>query len=304
MRFAVNYSPLLAEMVRRDEVSLDLFKCPAWPEVIAEARQLRPAYAHLPLITLPDAAHSHNGERNGLMDWHRIDSILDASETLYVNIHFIALVEDFSDIPVDSTDPCHIERVVESAIKSVETLEARYGKDRVIVENNPSMGDRVLKLASLPDVISQVIEATDTGFLFDVSHAQLAALDLKMDPRDYIAMLPTDRIREMHVTGMDLLTSDWLDRFEAAGFHDTIFHPWAGKLMDHLPLRDEDWEFLDWALGNVHNGTWATPDIVALEYGGVGGVWEIMGEYDVYLSQIPRLAAMVHNAPVIDQSAE
>ena len=304
MQFAVNYSPLLADLVHKGIVEVDMFKCPARPEVIAQARELRPAYAHFPLMTTPDLTRPYDGERKAPVEWQRIDNILATSETEYINIHLMARSQDFPEIALDSVEQQHIEQLTESFIKSIEPVTHRYGKEKVIVENNPSDNNTLLRVGYLPQVIDQVIRKTGVGFLFDVSHAQLAARELDVDPKEYIGGLPTDCIREMHVTGLDILTENWINRFEAAGFNDSLFHPFSGKLMDHMPLRAEDWTFLDWTLSHIHDGTWSSPDIVTLEYGGIGGVWEIIGEHDVYLNQLPNLFAMVHNQTVSDAAME
>lgn len=50
MKFAVNYSTEGAELLRQGQIELDLFKCPAWPDLLPEARALRLAHVHFPLI--------------------------------------------------------------------------------------------------------------------------------------------------------------------------------------------------------------------------------------------------------------
>ena len=36
MSFALNYSPCAAKLLRDGEIQVALFKCPEWPELIAE----------------------------------------------------------------------------------------------------------------------------------------------------------------------------------------------------------------------------------------------------------------------------
>lgn len=294
MQFAVNYSKPLAALIREGLVEVDLFKCPAWPEVVQEARQLRPAYAHFPLRTMPNVDSVYDGERKRLIDWSRIDDLLATSDTHYINVHVMALPEDYPDIPVDSVAPNHIERITGDFIRSVNALIDRYGAERVIAENNPESAGTAHRISILPQVITHVIKETGASLLLDISHARLSAAALAMDARDYIAALPTDRLREMHITGLGLMDESWLHRFEAAGLHDTIFHKLVGEMVDHLPLRDADWEFVSWAIEQAQHGAWHTPDLITLEYGGVGGMWDLMGERDIMREQIPRLFSLIH----------
>ena len=52
-----------------------------------------------------------------------------------------------------------------------------------------------------PEVISAVLGATDTYFLLDLSHAQVSASRLGYTVDDYLAQLPLERVRQLHVSG-------------------------------------------------------------------------------------------------------
>ena len=42
-------------------------------------------------------------------------------------------------------------------------------------------------------------------------------------------------------------------------------------------------------MGHVQRGAWGQPWVVALEYGGVGPLWEAVTDADVLANQVPRL---------------
>jgi len=46
-------------------------------------------------------------------------------------------------------------------------------------------------------------------------------------------------------------------------------------------------------LDHIRDGCWGQPWVVALEYGGVGPLWEAVTEADVLAVQVPRLHALV-----------
>ena len=66
--------------------------------------------------------------------------------------------------------------------------------------------------------------------------------------------------------------------------------------LDHLPMKQSDWQFFDWALNQISEGFWHEPDIIAFEYGGIGkGFFQATTDTQVLASQIPRLYGMIHN---------
>ena len=94
-----------------------------------------------------------------------------------------------------------------------------------------------------------------------------------MDEKDYIAALPLDKLRELHITGVQM--------------HE-------GRLRDHLPLTENDWEMTAWASAQIRAGAWACPGVVALEYGGVGPAFEWRSDSGVLSEQVPRLYHLIH----------
>jgi uncharacterized protein (UPF0276 family) len=171
--------------------------------------------------------------------------------------------------------PCSVERVFERLFRDVTAAVGRFGPERVIVENAPHRfpGGVILRPAVDPDVISRLVRETGCGFLLDLSHARIAARQLELDEREYVARMPLDRLRELHITGLD---------------HDGQY--WR----DHMPLTDEDWTEADWAMARIHAGEWARPEIVALEYGGVSPAFAWRSDPAVMAAQAPRLLALVN----------
>ena len=292
MKFAINYSPAAAELIRAGKIETDYFKCPAWRDRISEFQQLRPIYLHLPLTIGRGIGDAINSETKQIADWRAIGLLVEQTKTPFVNLHFAPSRKDFPSIPADSTDAQHIELLIESAIKDVESVVRRFGKDVVMVENdNGSEGQ--LHACVLPDLIRRVIEDCGCGFLFDLSHARLAAIKLGTDVQEYIRALPVERTREIHVTGLQYFEGEWVERIERTGLGADFIKQYQGRLMDHLPMTDADWEFFVWAMLQVRSGAWGNPWIVSSEYGGVGPLWEAITKKDVLEEQVPKLYALV-----------
>ncbi len=108
------------------------------------------------------------------------------------------------------------------------------------VDGNPYSDKTYSDCCVDPHFIRETVEAADTEFLLDISHAYGAALARGMDVRDYIDGLPLDRLYEVHING-------WI-RNERG-------------LMAHTAIRQEGYELLEEVLSRT------SPRIVTLEYG-------------------------------------
>jgi uncharacterized protein (UPF0276 family) len=292
VEFAVNYSVAAADLLRAGRIHIDRFKCPAWPDLVATVQRTHPVYVHFPLRVGTGTGDAVDTETGGPADWHKVEALLLQTGTPLVNLHLEVSRDDYPHIPVDTTHPAHIEMVTGNLIRDVRAVVQRFGPERVVVENDHSARGQHLRPAFLPGTIHRVVRETGCGLLLDVSHARLAAHTLGMDARDYIDQLPTDRTREIHISGLQRVEGPLVERARRAGLAEEIIQRYAGHLVDHLPITGVGWRFYAWALEQVHRGLWGTPWIVTFEYGGVKGIWEMITDRAVLAEQIPRLRAL------------
>lgn len=296
MRFAANYSPALADLVAQGRAEVDLYKLPAWPDLVAKlaADGTRPSYIHFPLLVGTGAGGPINTETNAQPDWNQIDALLEATQTPWVSAHMGPRPEDHPDL-AGTTPEAQVETLVQFLIADLRPIVARYGRERVVGENIFEFYGMHLRAAMFPEVLTRAIEATGCGFLLDLSHAQLAARALGVDPYAYVEALPVTRIRELHVTGVDRFDAFWIGRARAAGVDPAFIEQVADGYLDHLPMTGDDWTFFAWALDRIRTGAWATPEIIAYECGGVGPLFAATTLPEVLELQVPRLYAMVHS---------
>ena len=297
MKFAVNYSSAAADLFREDRIQIDRFKCPAWPDVIAAAQALCPVYVHLPLRVGAGIGEAIDTETEQPADWGRLEPLLARTGTPQINVHLAPFTRDFPGMPADTTDPAHVEMLYARALRDVEALVARFGPERVVVENADD-GKGVIPYPALqPSLIRGVVEVAGCGFLLDVAHARMAAHILGVDAREYIRGLPTRRTCELHLAGIQPFAGRWMTLMRQEGLTDEDLGWFAGlepgQWVDHLPLVDGDWDFYQWALDQVHRGRWGEPWIATLEYGGVRGIWELLTDRAVLAEQVPRLHGLV-----------
>jgi len=267
MKFAINYSPQAADLFRKSKIELDYFKTPPWPDMIAEAENLSPIMVHFNLRA------GDFEEPN----WTEIEGFLAKTSTVYINTHLGIKCNEMPHIPAYEP-PNNQQRaeILDRLISNVGKLTRYFGQDRVIVENIPfrTNENSTLMACAEPDIISQVVEKTGCGFLLDVSHARISAHYMGIDEQEYIEGLPVHRLRELHFTGI---------------------HDWDGYLMDHLPLLDQDWPWLEWVLEKINHSEWGKPHMMAFEYGGTGDFFRCFSDPEVIASQVPRLFEMCHN---------
>ncbi len=269
MKFALNYSPAAARLLQAGRIELDLWKCADWDDMVATVRDLtppRPQYVHFPFRA---------GQNNlAEVGFERVERFMAATQTSYVNTHVLPRFSDLGGV-------VSADAVVEATLRDVCAMVDHFGAERVIVENVPIPESAphthlFSDLNADPAVMRRVVEASGTGFLLDLGHARRSATHFRMDPREYVAQLPVERLRELHITG--------------------VFTYPDGTQNDHMPMMDEDWALFDWALAQIRGGVWRTPDVVACEYGGIGAHFAWRTDPDVIAQDTPRMLAMVRAA--------
>jgi uncharacterized protein (UPF0276 family) len=275
MRLAVNYSPQAAELLDAGVVAFDLYKCPDWPDLVSEAQETRPVYVHFPLMA---------GKNNlNHVDWDQIEYLLSVTETGYINLHIAPFAPDFPGMALDTRSPADAARVIDRVVEDVTYVKQRFGADRIILENVPWDADpkyAIPRPVIEPEVVSRLVKETGCGFLLDTAHARIAALHLGMDPIAYLDALPGEHMRELHITG-------------------TVYDEDASMWRDHFPMTYDDWQVATRALENVNSGRWPAPEIVALEYGGVGPMFAWRSKSQVLAVELARLRALVDSTQML-----
>jgi uncharacterized protein (UPF0276 family) len=264
MRFAMQYSPQAIDLLQSGQITIDLFKCPDWDDLIATASAYRSVYVHFPLM-------AGRGTEN--IDWHKLERLLHQTGTRYINMHLAPFTGDFPGKTVDDDDPAWEDQLIERMLADIAIVKARYGAERVILENVPYDATpkyQIPRPVLKPQVITHVINESGCGLLLDTAHAHIAALYLGIDLLEYLKQLPGHLMREFHITGVryDEVTKSWQDHFE---------------------MRSDDWCLAEFTFDKIKNGEWSVPDIVAFEYGGVGEKFEWRSRTEVIAHDAPRI---------------
>ena len=262
----MNFSQPAATLLVEGRIDLDYFKCPDWPDMVADALHYRPVAVHFSLRAGTGLLHK--------TDWGLIEQLMKLTGTPYVNLHLDPRTHDFPTetgyVSADNLDPALISQVEERLLADVRAVVNHFGPELVIAENVAYWGanGKTLYQATDPGMIRKIIEETDCGLLLDISHARIAARHRGVDESTYIASLPIKRTREVHITGM---------------------HAIPGGCLDHMPMFTDDWPWVDVALENVRSGIWGPAWLLAFEYGGEGSFFSQHTDPTVIAEQVPVL---------------
>jgi uncharacterized protein (UPF0276 family) len=266
MSFALNYSHRAAKLLRAGEIQVALFKCPEWPDLIAEVLELRPCYPHFAFLAGRGQVQK--------ADWALVHRLIEQTRAPHLNLHLGPRTADFPSLAIDSEDPRDRDRLVEAMTRDVLFAQREFPPERIALENlmwSPAPPWQIPLWALQPQVIRDLILRTGCRLLLDISHAGVTARRLGMTAEEYILSLPVDRLSEMHLSGTQLCED--------------------GLWRDHRPMSDGDWRLAEWAFGKIARGEWAAPRIIAFEYGGIGPGFEERTDEQVLREQVPQLAA-------------
>jgi uncharacterized protein (UPF0276 family) len=261
MEIAGKYSLPLEKLLLSGQVDVDLIKCPDWQGVIHTAQPLRPVYVHFEIAV-------GDGKANAL-DYIALREMLTQTHTPHLNCHLAG------NSALDPSSKGDQLKQVNEWVEALTLIRTNLPDIPLAAENLPITPlEKGSRIGADPNLIRETLFVTETDLLFDLSHARISCVAMGIDLAEYVTNLPMERLRELHITGL---------------------RPYHGTLTDHFELTDSDWQAAQWAQEHILSGDWRQPEIVALEYGGVGDVFGWRTQAKVLLTQVPRLQTMFGN---------
>lgn len=278
MKLAINYSEAARGRLEEGLVDFDVWKSAprcAWMKEVYSSQPSHPVYLHFPL----DLGEPDFGQR---FDWQQVVHLLEETKTFFVNVHLNARRAHFPELGQGSCSQREQRKVRDRFLRHLEVVTTRFGAERVIAENVIYRGEEgpYLRASVEPELICEVVQESGCGFLLDTAHAQMTCYYLggghkaKSDfIRAYLSALPCRRLCELHVTGVQ--------------------KDETGRWRDSMPLTTGDWDLVKWVLARIEEGTYPRPWCVALEYGGIGPIYDWRSDPDVIAEQLPMLHTLV-----------
>jgi uncharacterized protein (UPF0276 family) len=239
VRLTVNYSEALHDMARAGTLPpIDGIEVGPWftPDEIVSYRQ-ELAY---PFHLHADNFAARGGRRSQSL--RRVAELLACTENEWLSVHidllplFLYRLSTRFGIHLPPPDPA---RAVRRFVQRLGELKRMFGLP-ILVENLPALALRKYRYTTDPGLLAEVVEAGDCGLLLDLAHARLAAVYRGQAVEEYVRVLPLERVRQVHVSGIRQRNGVWYDA--------------------HEPMLEEDYTLLEWALARCR------PEMVTLEY--------------------------------------
>jgi uncharacterized protein (UPF0276 family) len=231
-----NPSPSLAALYAARQAPLDGIECTSFQSP-REMKALRKVFTGLPF-----QFHASNLGRT-LFSRARLNRChVFCPESRWVSIHLAPLppltvyfgLRWGIHLPQRPAD-----RLVKRLVRQITALKPTLSLP-LILENMPANKVLANPVESDPVMIAQVLEATGCDLLLDLAHARVAAAFREMPVETYLAQLPLDKVRQIHISGTRMQ---------------------AGSLQDaHESLNEDDYDLLAWTLERTR------PEILTLEY--------------------------------------
>lgn len=238
-RLTANYSESLAKLLRSGEVSIDGVEVGPWMP-IEKILSLREEFPNLRVQFHAGSFISRYKYWPGALK--QLSKYHSCTQSEWVSVH-IELLHIWTFL-MSSRFGIHMKPPNEEHAKNNFVRILGKLKDNVempiILENLPSLHQEKYAYAAAPSAITEIIRATDSGLLLDISHARIASSYQKISVENYLEKLPLDRTIQVHVSGARKIN---------------------GYLQDvHEPMQEEDYEILKWVLGKTK------PKVITLEY--------------------------------------
>ena len=234
----VNYSEPLVSLVKAGFDSFDGVEIGPWfpPEQITGFRQIFsgiPFYFHASSVMTPMRKDRRFPER--------LREYLTCTESPWLSYHIELLplyIFRLNHLGLHLSPP-ETGKTTRQFIDMLARVREIAGLP-IVLENLHSIQGKRYDYAASPEIITEIVKETESGFLLDIAHARVAAGFQGQEVHAYIERLPLDRLAQIHVSGA---------RVKNGRVHDA-----------HESMGAEDYQLLQWVLGIC------LPQVVTLEY--------------------------------------
>jgi len=238
MLVGISDSPIARSLIEKSALTVDYLEVHG-PN-LASARQRLPAFPFLLHNSFYNwsLTHPHALEDNESLSVTL--ERLERSKAPWFSLHlgFSAADVVFKDQTMAAiSETLSPETIFERCCQVIHTLKAHLAVP-LLLENLDYNPTGAYETICEPDFINAVITATNCEILLDIAHARVSASALGYDLDAYLAHLPLDRIRQIHVNRPTSVSNRLFDSHAALEEPDfdlitTLvhqYHPWAVTL--------------------------------------------------------------------------
>lgn len=138
----------------------------------------------------------------------------------------------------DDEDLQSRETVVNNIVRHGKRLKQWLGNTPLLLENFNYHPTNAYEYICEPDTFSMLIREINCGVLLDLAHARISAHNMGYaDPRDYLSLIPLDRIREIHVTESGWEGNQRVDLHGPIRRDQPEVLELLGWVLDHAPVE-------------------------------------------------------------------
>ena len=239
MYIGCNWSNALGFLITKEEVNVDYIKTGVYgnfSELFPTMRSKRPILLH------GLGYFEHTGMENiDMIDFDQANHLIDKCNSPHYGIH---LAINNSDMHSGMSD----EEIHKRMSKQIRIFKNKLHVP-LLLENIPDSPQDRYKFDHYPyykpEQITRLLVENEVSFLLDLTHAKITAQYHNWNVYEYLRQLPLDLVAEIHVNG--------------SGYDEESF-----PADTHQAMENEDYRLLEWVLN------YTNPDIVTLEYNGVG----------------------------------
>jgi len=228
----------LVELIQSGAVQIDAVEANPWLGI----EQIRAYRRQLPGCTF----YFHHAGLASRVAWmprtvRLLREYIESTQTPWLSFHCALLPPGYVRVATRLgwyLPPPNPARAVERFVAGVEKL--RGLNLSILLENMPSFPTKKYAFETLVETISEILARTGADLLLDIAHARVVASVYGLDVRQYLAGLPLEKTRQIHVSG---------PRAKGGVLYDA-----------HEELEEEDYRLLAWVLERCE------PEVVTLEY--------------------------------------
>lgn len=104
----------------------------------------------------------------------------------------------------------YTEQALQHVAERIDRVQ-NYLRRRILVENVSAYLDFDESQVSEAQFVAELAETADCYLLLDINNIHVNAVNLGVDPRDYIHRMPAERVREIHLAGFETRQGYLLD---------------------------------------------------------------------------------------------
>jgi uncharacterized protein (UPF0276 family) len=235
---AIADKPLTRELLASEQIAVDYLETTG--PFVDSAVQLfaPPLLLHNSLWDWSLAHPSALQEKNAIEITHRA---LDLTHAPWLSVHlgFSTALVEFDKVMQPRSRLLTRKEAMATICQNLLQL-ARSISVPLIIENLDYNPGGAYEYVCEPAFIAEVLNETKVGLLLDLAHSRVSAARLGLSSIEYLAPLPFEHVKEIHVSG---------PRWQENTLNDA-----------HDTLLDEDYALLNEVLGQ------STPSAITLEY--------------------------------------